>query len=91
MLLNKAGKDVNEKNIETVLKAADVKIDLTKIKSLVSALQGVNVEEVIASANLTQAAPAQNTSNQTQKETPKKEEKEKTPTVDAAAGLGSLF
>ena len=50
MLLNKAGKDVSEANIVAVLKAAGVEADSAKAKSLVAALDGVNIEEVIASS-----------------------------------------
>ncbi len=89
MLLNKAGKPVDETHVTAVLKAAGVNADAQKVKALVSALDGVKIEEVIASATLATggagapaaAAPA----------AAKKEEKKKEPEVDAAAGLGSLF
>lgn len=92
MLLNKAGKDVTEENITAVLKAAGVEADSAKAKSLVAALDGVNIEEVIANsavaapvvaAGAVVAAPAA--------EAAKEEKKEEAPAVDAAAGLGDLF
>ena len=94
MLLNKAGKDVNAKNVEAVLKAAGVEADSAKVKSLVAALDGVNVEEVIASSSVAVAAPAAASNSGASAAAPAaKEEKKKNaaPAVDAAAGLGSLF
>ena len=94
MLLNKAGKDVNAKNVEAVLKAAGVEVDSAKVKSLVAALDGVNVEEVIASSSVAVAAPATSDAGASSAApAAKKEEKKKdaAPAVDAAAGLGSLF
>lgn len=92
MLLNKAGKEISEANITAVLKAAGVEADSAKAKSLVAALDGVNIEEVIANsavaapvaaAGAVAAAPAA--------EAAKEEKKEEAPAVDAAAGLGDLF
>lgn len=94
MLLNKAGKDVTEDNVSAVLKAAGVDVDGAKVKSLIAALDGVNIEEVIASTAVAAApaaagaAPAAEAAG----EAPKAEEKkEEAPAVDASAGLGSLF
>ena len=92
MLLNKAEKEISEANITAVLKAAGVEADSAKAKSLVAALDGVNIEEVIANsavaapvaaAGAVAAAPAA--------EAAKEEKKEEAPAVDAAAGLGDLF
>lgn len=88
MLLNKAGKEVTAENVETVLKAAGVKADSAKVKSLIAALDGVNIEEVIASSSVA-AAPVAAAAAAPVAE--KKEEKKAAPVVDAAAGLGSLF
>lgn len=88
MLLNKAGKTVDDKNVTAVLKAAGVEADAAKVKSLIAALDGVNVEEVIASSAVV-AAPA--AAPAASAEAPKAEKKEEAPAVDASAGLGSLF
>ena len=89
MLLNKAGKAVEEANVTAVLKAAGVEVDAAKVKSLIAALDGVDVEQVIAAA----AAPAVDASaTAAPAAAPAKEEKKKAaPAVDASAGLGSLF
>lgn len=89
MLLNKAGKDVNEANVTAVLKAAGVDADAAKVKSLIAALDGVDVEKVIAESSVAvQAAPAAGAAPAEEK---KEEKKEEAPAVDASAGLGSLF
>lgn len=93
MLLNKAGKDVNEANISAVLKAAGVEADAAKVKSLVAALDGVNVEELIASSSVAvAAAPAAAAAGAAPAaDAPKEEKKEEAPAADASAGLGALF
>lgn len=93
MLLNKAGKEMSEDNVSAVLKAAGVDVDAAKVKSLIAALDGVDIEEVIANAAV--AAPAAAASAPAAEapaaEEKKEEKKEEAPAADAAAGLGSLF
>lgn len=94
MLLNKSGKEVNEDNIKAVLKAAGVEADAAKAKSLVAALEGVDIEKVIEESSFAPAvaaAPAQAGSPAPAAEEKKEEKKEETSNDDAAAGLGSLF
>lgn len=90
MLLNKAGKDVTEANITAVLKAAGVSVDAAKAKSLVAALDGVDVEKVIAESSVV-AAPVAAAAPAAAASAPVEEKKEEAPVADAAAGLGSLF
>ncbi|RLE43508.1 50S ribosomal protein P1, partial [Candidatus Woesearchaeota archaeon] len=47
MLLHKAGQQINEENVKKVLEAAGVKVDEARVKALVAALEGVNIDEVI--------------------------------------------
>ncbi|MDA3855211.1 MAG: 50S ribosomal protein L12 [Candidatus Woesearchaeota archaeon] len=89
MLLNKAGKDVSEANVSAVLKAAGVTADAAKVKSLIAALDGVDVEKVISESSFA-AAPVVAAATAPVAEA-KVEKKEEAPAVDAAAGLGSLF
>ena len=97
MLLNKAGKEVNEQNLTKVLEAAGVKVDNAKIKSLVAALEGVDIEKVIEeNSQVAVAAPAAGSSSNASassdnKEEKKEEKKKEESTADAAAGLGALF
>lgn len=92
MLLNKAGKTVDEKSVTAVLEAAGVKADAAKVKSLIAALDGVDVEKVIAESSVVaSAAPAAAGAAATQAAAPVAEKKEEAPAADASAGLGSLF
>ncbi|MCA9496297.1 MAG: 50S ribosomal protein P1 [Nanoarchaeota archaeon] len=91
MLLNKAGKDVNEANVSAVLKAAGVSVDAAKVKSLIAALDGVDVEKVIAESSVAVAAAPVAGAAPAAVAEEKKEEKKEEPAIDAAAGLGSLF
>jgi len=90
MLLNKAGQEVKEDSVTAVLKAAGVKADSAKVKSLIAALDGVDVEKVIAESSV--AAAAAPAASAAPVEAKKEEKKvEAAPAVDASAGLGSLF
>lgn len=96
MLLNKAGKDINEDNVVAVLKAAGVEADAAKAKSLVAALDGVNIEEIIANsaavaATTVAAAGAAPTADAGSAPAAEEKKKEEAPAVDASAGLGDLF
>ena len=90
LLLHKAGKEVNEESLKKVLEAAGIKVDETKIKALIAALDGVDIEKVIKEAAVPVAAPAQQEeAKPAEKKKPEKEEKKDTEA--AAAGLASLF
>ena len=96
MLLHKAGQKIDEANVKKVLEAAGVKADDSKIKALVAALEGVNIEEAIEKGSQIQAvaapasAPAAEGGAAPAAEAPK-EEKKDDGGESAAAGLGSLF
>lgn len=85
LLLHETKQPINEDNIKKVLTAANVAADHGKIRALVVALEGVNIEEVIK--ELPMAAVPHKT------ETKKEEHKEEVKVDEdkAAAGLGSLF
>lgn len=99
MLLHKAGKEITEHGVKSILTAAGVKVDEARVKALVAALDGVNIEEAIQKAAVAApvvAAPAASGGKgQTADEGKKKEEKskedEKKAEESAAAGLGALF
>lgn len=94
MLLHKAGKPINEANVKKVLEAAGVKPDEARIKALVAALQGVDIDKAIektvavAAAPAAQEAPAQKPAEKKAEKTPEEEKKSE---EQAAAGLGALF
>ena len=94
MLLHKAGQQINEENVKKVLEAAGVKVDEARVKALVAALEGVNIDEVIEKAKAAPVAVAQaGAEAKAEKKEAKKEEKkeEKVSEEKAAAGLGALF
>lgn len=95
LLLHSAGKKVTEEGIIAVVKAAGVEVDTVRAKALVSALEGVNIEEAISKAAVAapaQAAPAAAAvaAPAAEAEKPKKEEKEKAE-ESGMEGLGALF
>ncbi len=95
LLLHKAGKKVDENGVKAVLTAAGLAANESRIKALVSALDGVNIDEAISKAAIApvaaaapaaaghgHAAPAK----EEHKEEDKKQEEE-----SGMAGLGALF
>lgn len=93
LLLHKAGKQITEANVKKVLDAAGVAVDEGKVKALVAALDGVNIEQAIKEAAIVpvavaHAAPASGEAKQEKKEEKKEEKKS---AEEAAAGLGALF
>ena len=91
MLLHKAGQEVNEANVKKVLEAASVKVDDARVKALVAALEGANIEEAIANASAVAAAPVAAAAPAAEEKKEEKKEEEKKDDGAAAAGLGALF
>ena len=92
LLLHSAGKKIDETGVGKILKAAGVKADETKIKAIVSSLEGVNIDEVISKpvAPVAQAAP-EKPAEEKKEEKKKEKEEEKVSEEEAAEGLGALF
>jgi len=98
LVLHSAGKEISEDGIVNILKAAGVEPDTARVKALIAALDGVDIDEAIktaafapvAAAPATAAAPAEGGAEKKEK---KKEEakEEEVSEEDAAAGLGALF
>jgi large subunit ribosomal protein L12 len=96
LLLNAAGKPIDEKGLTGVLTAAGFSPDAARVKGLLASLDGVNLTEVLAKAE-TFAAPAppaapadKKDEKGAKKEEEKKEEKGVTE-EEAAEGLSALF
>jgi large subunit ribosomal protein L12 len=87
--LHEAKKEINEENIKKILEAAGAQVEETKIKALVAALQGINIDEALKQAVAFQAQPAAAT--QENKEEKKEEEEAKKKAEEAVAGLSALF
>lgn len=96
LLLHKAGKKVEENSIKKVLEAAGVTINEARVKALVAALEGVNIEEAIkksavVAAPVAAAAAAPAGAAKPVEDEKKKAEEAKKKEEEAAAGLGALF
>jgi len=102
MLLHKAGKKVEDAAVKKVLEAAGVTPDEARIKALVAALDGVDIDKAIKEAAVTTtpvqavaqtaedgAAPEGGEKKEAKPE--KSAEEEKKQDEQAAAGLGALF
>ena len=90
MILHKAGQKINEDSVKKVLTAAGVRADDARIKALVAALDGVDIEEAIKTASIpVAAAPVAAPAAEAKKE--EKKEEKKVEESQAAAGLGALF
>ena len=97
MLLHSAGTEVNAKSVEKVLKAAGVKAEKSRAEALVASLEGVDIEEAMATAAV--AAPAVATAPASSEKAPaeeeakeeEEEEEEEVSEEDAVSGLGALF
>jgi large subunit ribosomal protein L12 len=91
LLLDAAGKEISEKSLEEVVKAAGMAPDQAMAKSVAKSLTGVNIKDVIKNAQTVQAAPAAASGAPAAEK--KKEEKveEKMSEEEAAGGLASLF
>ncbi len=91
MVLHAAGKKVDETGLMNVLKAAGVAVDEARVKALVAALEGVNIDEAIKSAAVPAAtAPVTAAPAKVEKKEEKKVEEEKKE-EEALEGLGALF
>jgi len=94
LMLHKAGKDVSEENVKKVLTAAGVQADDGRVKALIAALDGVNIDEAVKSAAPVAAAPAAAPAEggaPAEKKEEKSEADTKKEEEQAAAGLGALF
>ena len=101
LLLHQAKKPVDEAALKSVLTAAGIEVDDTRIKALVASLKEVNIDDAIKSAAIPAAMPAAASGGEASAATPaakgekkgKKEEKkeEGASEEEVSAGLGALF
>ncbi len=91
MLLHKAGKEINEANVKKVLEAAGIQTDDGKIKALIAALDGVNIDEAIKEAAVAAPVAAPVASSASQEEKKEEPKVEKKSAEEASVGLGALF
>ncbi len=100
LLLHSAGKDISEESIKKVLEAAGIAVDDVRVKSVVSAVKQVNIDEILKTAlAMPAAAPAAAPAAQQQKaeekkeeaEEEKEEEKKEVSEEELEQGLSALF
>jgi len=90
LLLHSGKQQISEDNVAKVVGASGTQVDQAKVKALVSALQGVNIDDAIKQAAMPVAAvPAQAAAPEAKKE--EKKEEKKPSAEEAAAGLSALF
>jgi len=96
MLLHSAGKEVNEENLSKILEAAGISVEDARVKALTASLDGVDIEDVIASAAAAPAAaapaaaPAEEGGAE-EAEAAEEEEEEEVSEEEVEEGLGALF
>jgi large subunit ribosomal protein L12 len=94
LVLHAAGKNVDEDSIANVLKGAGMEPDAARIKAVTASLEGINIEEAIASAAMAPVAAAPAAAAPAAEAAKPAQEEEKKPEVseeEAAAGLSALF
>ena len=58
LILNESGEEINEENLTTVLEAAGVDVEQSRVKALVAALEDVDIDEAVEDAAAVPAAGA---------------------------------
>ena len=92
LLLHKLGKNVDEANLSSVVKASGAEVNEAQVKSLVAALADVNIDEAVKAAPVAVAAAAPATDAPATGGEAKEEKKEEPKNEEAAMeGLSSLF
>jgi len=93
LLLHKLGKDVDEANLSSVVKASGAEVNEAQVKSLVAALADVNIDDAVKAAPVAVAAAAAPAADAPAAGGEAKEEKKEEPKNEEAAmeGLSSLF
>jgi large subunit ribosomal protein L12 len=89
LLLHKLKQDINEDNVRNVIKATGVAPDDARIKSLVTALSEVNIEEALKSSPVSVPGPVASPAATSPQPAESKEEEKKEE--EALVGLSALF
>ncbi|MCI4346828.1 MAG: 50S ribosomal protein P1 [Thermoplasmata archaeon] len=97
LLLNAAGKPVDETGLGKVLTAAGISPDAARVKSLIASLEGVDLKDLIAKAETLSvaapaaAAPSEKKEGKGEKKEEEKKEEKGVSEEEAAEGLSALF
>jgi large subunit ribosomal protein L12 len=92
LLLHKLKQDISEDNIRNVIKATGTVPDDVRIKSLVTALGEVNIDEALKSTPVSMPSPVTSPNAASpQPESKVEEKKEEKKEEEALEGLSALF
>ncbi|MCQ2972499.1 MAG: 50S ribosomal protein P1 [archaeon] len=92
MILHSADQEINEENVTKIIEAAGIAADDARVKSLIAALEDVDIEEAMeTSAMAAPVAAAPVAAEAEEEEEEEEEEDEGAAEAEAAAGLGALF
>ncbi len=95
LLLNAAGKPIDETGLNGVLTAAGLTPDAARVKALIASIEGVDLKEVLAKAETVAvaapAAPAAEKKESKEKKDEEKKEEKGVSEEEAAEGLSALF
>jgi large subunit ribosomal protein L12 len=91
LLLHKLKQDINEDNVRNVIKATGIVPDDVRIKSLVTALSEVNIDEALKSSPVSVPGPAIPPASPQPTESKEDEKKEEKKEEEALEGLSALF
>jgi len=96
LLLHKSGKEITPDGLKKVMEAAGAQADDAKIRALVAALDGVDIDQAIKESIAVGVAPTAEASGESaaaseEKKEEKTEEEKKKEEAKSAAGLGALF
>jgi large subunit ribosomal protein L12 len=97
LLLNAAGKPIDEAGLNQILSAAGITPDAARVKALIASLEGVNLADVlakaetIAAAPVAAAAPSEKKEGKGEKKEEEKKEEKGVTEEEAAEGLSALF
>lgn len=97
LLLNAAGKPIDDKALTGVLSAAGVSPDAARVKALLASLEGVNLAELLQKAETFAApapaapAPSEKKEGKGEKKEEEKKEEKGVSEEEAAEGLSALF
>jgi large subunit ribosomal protein L12 len=91
LVLHAARKNVDEAGLANILKAAGAQVDEARVKAMVAALEGVNIDEAIKGAAIPAVAAPAAAAAPSKVEEKKEEKVEEKKEEEALAGLGALF
>lgn len=91
LVLHAARKKVDEAGLANILKAAGTQVDEARVKAMVAALEGVNIDEAIKGAAIPAVAAPAAAAAPSKVEEKKEEKVEEKKEEEALAGLGALF